>query len=91
MSVPVRNFLKARRDRALGAIMGYSEREVFSKLTPHEQLAYRKVILEALNSYHDAALDLFKSDDGGTVRNEEIIDFLSRIESAVGRLGSSEG
>lgn len=80
MSVPVRNFLKARRDRALGAVMGYAEREVFAKLTPSEQAAFRKVVLESLNSYHDSALDLFKSDTG-TVRNDELIDLLERLEA----------
>lgn len=84
MSVPVRNFLKARRDRALGAIMGYAEREVFPKLTPSEQQSYRKVVLEALNSYHDSALDLFKS-DGGTVRNDELISLLARVEEKLDR------
>ncbi|HET6914974.1 MAG TPA: hypothetical protein VFH56_02680 [Acidimicrobiales bacterium] len=80
MSVPVRNFLKARRDRALGAIMGHAERELFPKLTHVEQTAFRKVVLESLNSYHDSALDLFKS-DVGTVRNDELISLLSRIEA----------
>lgn len=79
MSVPVRNFLKARRDRALGAIMGYAEREIFPKLTPAEQSAFRKVVLEALNSYHDSALDLFKS-DAGTIRNDKVVELLGRLE-----------
>lgn len=79
MSIPVRNFLKARRDRALGAVLGYAEREVFQKLTPVEQAAFRKVVLESLNSYHDSALDLFKADTG-TVRNDEVFDLLTRIE-----------
>jgi hypothetical protein len=80
MSVPVRNFLKARRDRALGAIMGYAERDVFPRLPPAEQSAFRKVVLEALNSYHDSTLDLFKS-DVGTVRNDELINLLTRVEA----------
>lgn len=80
MSVPVRNFLKARRDRALGAIMGHAEREMFPKLSTTEQVAFRKVVLESLNSYHDSALDLFKSDIG-TVRNDELINLLSRVEA----------
>jgi hypothetical protein len=78
MSVPVRNFLKARRDRALGSIMGYAEREIFPRLSPAERQAFRSVVLDSLNSYHDTTLDLFKSDDG--VRNEEILSVLERIE-----------
>lgn len=93
MSVPVRNFLKARRDRALGAIMGFLEREVFPKrcpqcrtpvVTPQEQAAIRKVVLESLNSYHDSTLDLFKSDEG-TVRNDELISLLGRVEDALAK------
>jgi hypothetical protein len=79
MSVPVRNFLQARRDRALGAILGYAEREIFDKLSPVEQTAFRKVVLESLNSYHDSALDLFKS-DVGTVKNDELISLLIRLQ-----------
>lgn len=83
MSVPVRNFLKARRDRALGAVMGYTEREIFSKLTDEEQKAFRKVVLESLNSYHDSTLDLFKS-DVGTIRNDELFALLTRLEQRLG-------
>lgn len=79
MSVPVRDFLRARRDRSLGAILGYAEREIYPKLSPVEQTAFRKTVLESLNSYHDSALDLFKSDTG-TVRNDELISLLARIE-----------
>lgn len=78
MSVPIKNFLKARRDRALGAVLGYAEREIFPKLTPQEQVAFRKVVLESLNSYHDSTLDLFKS-DVGTVYNEESVALLARL------------
>jgi hypothetical protein len=34
MGVPVRDFLKRRRDRAVGSILGYAERELFKSLTP---------------------------------------------------------
>lgn len=79
MSIPVKNFLKARRDRALGSILGYAEREIFPRLTPAERTAFRNLVLDSLNSYHDSALDLFKSDTG-TVRNEELIQLLERVD-----------
>lgn len=79
MSIPVRSFLKARRDRALGTIMGYAEREVFPRLSAAERTSFRNTVLDSLNSYHDTALDLFKSDDG-SVRNEEIFSLLERVE-----------
>lgn len=88
MSVPVKNFLKARRDRALGSILGYAEREIFPKLTPQERTAFRSIILDSLNSYHDSALDLFKS-EVGTVHNEELISLLERVDAAVTHISRS--
>lgn len=80
MSVAIKNFLKARRDRALGSILGYAEREIFPKLTQPERTAFRNLVLDSLNSYHDSVLDLMKSDQD-TVRNEELIALLERVES----------
>lgn len=82
MSVPIRDFLKARRDRALGSIMGYIEREHFPKLTAQERMAVRNVVLDALNSYHDSVLDLMKA-DSGAIRNDELVAMLARLESAL--------
>lgn len=78
MGVPVRDFLKRRRDRAVGSILGYAERELFSKMTQHERDALRRVVLDALNGYHDSVLDLVKAEDG--VRNDEVIVLLERID-----------
>jgi hypothetical protein len=79
MSIAVRDFLKARRDRALGSIMGYMEREVFPSLQPQERVAVRSVVLDALNSYHDSVLDLVKA-DSGSIRNDELLAMLTRVE-----------
>lgn len=78
MTVNERDFLKARRDRALGTILGYAEREVYASLTPGAQRAFRGLVMEAINGYHDAVLDLVKS-DSGDVRNEEILALLDDI------------
>jgi CHASE3 domain sensor protein len=80
VSVAIKNFLKARRDRCLGSILGYTEREIFPRLTAQERLAFRNLVLDSLNSYHDSVLDLVKSDQG-TVRNEELISMLERLEA----------
>jgi hypothetical protein len=82
MSIPVRDFLKARRDRALGSILGYAESNVYDALEDYEQRALRKAVIDAINSYHDSVLDLVKSDDGG-VRNDEVIEFLYRLEQKI--------
>lgn len=82
MAVQVRDFLKARRDRALGTILGYAEREVWPTLSVDQQRAFRALVIEALNGYHDAVLDLVKS-DSGEVRNEEILTLLEDINRTV--------
>lgn len=79
MSVAVKDFLKARRDRALGSIMGFAEREIYPKLSQQEKAAFRNLVLDSLNSYHDSVLDLVKS-DVGTVRNEELVQMLERLD-----------
>lgn len=78
MSVPVREFLKNRRDRALGTILGNAEREIWPKLSQPERDGFRRVVLDALNGYHDAVLDLVKAEDG--TRNEAVIEILERID-----------
>lgn len=85
MSVPVRDFLKARRDRALGGILGYAEREVFRHLDDQGRSALRRVVLEALNGYHDSVLDLVKAEDTTAVRNEEVLAALNRFERLLSR------
>ena len=79
MSIPVKNFLKARRDRALGSILGFAEREIFPKLSLEERLKFRQIVLDSLNSYHDSALDLFKSDTE-TLHNERLVELLDRVD-----------
>lgn len=87
VSVPVKDFLKARRDRALGSILGYAERELYDQLSPEQQKQLRQVTLDALNSYHDSVLDLVKSENG-TVRNEEVLSLLTRVDRHLTRQGS---
>jgi len=87
VSVPIKDFLKARRDRALGSILGHAERELFDQLTLEQQKQLRQVTLDALNSYHDSVLDLVKSENG-TVRNEEVLGLLERVDRHLQRNGS---
>lgn len=77
VSLDVRNFLRARRDRAVGSILGYAEQEIKSKLAKSEWEALRRVVLDATNSYHDTVLDLVKSDD--VARNDYIVQLLEGI------------
>lgn len=79
MSVPVRDYLKNRRDRAVGSILGWTEREVFPSLTREQSQAFRRIVIDAVNSYHDSVLDLVKAEDG--VRNDAVIEALTRLET----------
>jgi len=79
VSVPIRDFLKARKDRALGSILGHAEREFYHLLSREQQQLFRQATIDALNSYHDSVLDLVKSEDG-TVRNEEVLGLLQRMD-----------
>lgn len=81
MSVPVRDFLNNRRNRAVGSILGWAERELFPKLSPQERADLRQVVLDATNSYHDSVLDLVKAEDG--VRNDEVVAAIVRLEDRV--------
>lgn len=86
MSVPVRDFLKNRRDRALGSILGHSERSAWwKKLSTDEREQLRRCVLDAMNSYHDAVLDLVKAEDGNYARNELVIDLLERVDTHMRR------
>ena len=81
MSVPVRDFLKRRRDRAVGSILGYAERELYKDLTAEQRASFRAVVLDAMNGYHDSVLDLVKAEDG--VRNDAVIDILERLDRKI--------
>lgn len=84
MSVPVRDFLKRRRDRAVGSILGHAEREIFQNLSEEQRKAFRGVVLDALNGYHDSVLDLVKAEDG--VRNDYVVEVLERLAGEVKQL-----
>lgn len=81
MSVPVRDYLKNRRDRALGSILGHAERSSWWRgMDDATRKELRSVVIDALNGYHDSVLDLVKAEDSNTVRNEAVIDLLERLD-----------
>lgn len=79
-SVPVRGFLKRRRDRALGSILGWCERNgVPEAMGQSKWAAFREVVLSALNGYHDATLDLVSAEED-IVRNDHLVTVLEAVE-----------
>jgi ribosomal protein S17E len=89
MSVSVRDFLKARKDRALGQVLGYAEKTFYKRLTAEERERFRDEVIGAVNSYHDSVLDLLKS-ESGSVRNEEVAGLLTRLEAFLNGTRSQE-
>jgi hypothetical protein len=83
VGVPIKDFLKRRRDRAVGSILGYAEREIFKDLTPEQRAGLRSSVLDALNGYHDSVLDLVKAEDG--VRNDYVVEVLEKVEAELRR------
>lgn len=81
MGVPIRDFLKRRRDRAVGSILGYAERELFKDLSLEQRTQLRQIVLDALNGYHDSVLDLLKAEDG--VRNDRVIELLESLDRRI--------
>lgn len=85
MGVPVQDFLARRRNRAVATILGWAEGTIWKSLTPDQREGLRVKVLEAMNGYHDAVLDLMKAEDG--VRNEQVIELLeglhARLDSQV--------
>jgi len=83
VSFDMKKFLRMRRDRAVGSILGYAEAEIGPKLTKAEWEALRRVVLDATNSYHDTVLDLVKSDD--STRNDHLISLLESVDRGLAR------
>ncbi len=81
VSFDVRKFLRSRRERAVGSILGYAEAEIRSKLTKDEWESLRRVVLDATNSYHDTVLDLVKSED--VARNDHLIALLESVDASL--------
>lgn len=78
VSLDVRKFLRNRRDRAVGSVLGYAEENIKPKLTQPQWESFRRVVLDATNSYHDTVLDIVKSDE--SVRNDHLISLLERVD-----------
>ncbi len=85
MGVPTKDFLKKRRDRLVGSILGYAERELFRSLSVEQQKKLRQIVLDAANGYHDSVLDLLGADDG-VVRNDELVRLLGEMNDLLDRV-----
>lgn len=82
----VRNLLGRQRKRAIGVIMGHAERTFWSALSPEQQTAFRKTVLDAVGSYHDACLDLIEASvNDGMVVNEQALAVIAEFNENLQR------
>lgn len=88
MGVPIRSFLKSRRDRMVGSILGHAERELKPSLTDAQWTAFRNNVMDASNSFYDVVLDLWKGDDD--VRNEAVLEVLEQVQQELARRHAPE-
>lgn len=87
VSISMKEFLKSRRDRAVGSILGWVEQElgpdVADGMTKEQWAETRRVVLGAINGYHDVVLDLMKSDD--SMRNDHLVELMERVDGHLSR------
>jgi hypothetical protein len=79
--------LNKRKDRALALILGVKEREVDQYLPVEAQRRLRKVVLDALNDYHEMVVDVMGSlDSGEVVLNQDYLDKIDAIHDKLVRI-----
>lgn len=80
----VRNLLIEQRKRLVGSVMTHAEKNLFDKMTPTEQRAFREKILSSVGAYHDTCLDILKASvNDGSVVNAEALELLRDIHTKV--------
>lgn len=85
----VRNLLIEQRKRLAGSVMGYAEKNLFERMTPVEQRAFRDKVLSSVGAYHDTCLDILKASvNDGSIVNEEALTLLAEIHTIVKKSGN---
>lgn len=74
-----------QRQRLVGNLMGFAERELYPDLTASQQRAFRDKVLQAVGQYHDTVLDLLKAtvDDATAAVNEHALRMIEDIHREV--------
>ena len=83
-------FLGEQRNRMVGSIMGYLEREVWPHLDDNERRALRAKVLQSAGVYHDACRDMLKASvrtDGetGVLINQHALELIQELHEHVVR------
>lgn len=75
--------LTKRKDRAIATLLGFKERELDKHLSAEASSKFRKILLDQMNEYHEVAIDMIRSLEGGDVMNELYLQKLDEILSEV--------
>jgi hypothetical protein len=82
----VRNMLTRQRKRALAIIMGHAERSFYDRLTVEQQTEFRKAVLGAVSSYHEACIDLVESSvNDGMMLNDDAVRLMAELNENLQR------
>jgi hypothetical protein len=82
------------RQRCVGGVMTYAEKNIYPKMTAAERTAFRDKVLQSVGAYHDTLLDLLTAsvDDGTLKVNEHAlaaIDRMNRLAATIeGQIGA---
>jgi hypothetical protein len=80
----VQKMLRRQYRRAQAIIMGHAERTFYDKLDGDEKAEFRKVVLGAISSYHEACLDLVEASvDTGMEINHAAIEVIAQFNENV--------
>jgi hypothetical protein len=74
----VKELLERQKNKCIRVLLGAKERELDEYLPAEVQVAYRKIVLDQVNAFHEFCVDLFESQSEGTVVVNEL--FLNKLE-----------
>lgn len=82
MSDFARSLAIEQRNRLVGTLLGYLEKEIYPALPQHKRKEIREKVLASTGVYHDFVLDCLRASTGvGGVTNDEALRLLHAIHS----------
>jgi hypothetical protein len=82
----VKNLVIEQRRRLVGALMNYTEKNIYPHISPALQKEWRLQVMTAIGQYHDLVLDVLKAATAVNAVNEEYLMQLERIHQSTIRM-----
>lgn len=87
MDVFARNLACEQRNRLVGSLLGYLEKEVYPSLPSVKRKEVRSKVLASVGVYHDFVLDCLGAVvESGSVNNEEVLRLLRALHAGQANL-----